>query len=373
MIYLDYSATTPVSDEVLDTFNAASLNFVGNANSIHTLGRKSNKLVTDATLQIASLLKIKPSEIIYTSGASESNNLAIKGICTMYKNRGKHVVTTKYEHSSVSEVMNYLSKNGYEITYLNGNKEGHIELEELKNVIRDDTILVSINAVDSEMGLVQNITEIGEFLKNYPKCFFHVDLTQMIGKMPIDLCNVDLASFSAHKFFGIKGIGCLVKKDKIEIEPLIHGGNSTTKYRSGTPAHPLIASLSKALRLSFQNTLENYEYVKNLNLIIRNYLKNYEDVIINSNLSDSPYILNVSIKGIKSETFVHALEEFDVYVSTKTACSDKESYSKSVYNLTGDLELAKSSIRISLSYITTEEEISKFLNIFDICYKRLKK
>jgi len=372
MVYLDYSATTPVNREVLESFNKASLEFLGNSNSLHNLGVNANKLIASATNQIADILKVKSSEIIYTSGSSESNNLAIKGICLKYQNRGKHIITTKYEDSSTYGPIEYLKKIGFEVSIINSNEYGIIDIEELKRVIRKDTILVTINAINSEIGIKQPVEEIGKILKSYPKCFFHVDLTQMIGKEYVNLENIDLASFSAHKIYGIKGIGCLIKKENVLLEPLIHGGKSTTDYRSGTPAHPLIVSISKALRLAIIDLDKKYEYVKELNEYIKNNVKVLENVYINSNEYCIPHILNISIKGIKAETFMHALEEHGIYVSTKTACSDKDSYSEVVYDLTKDLELAKSSIRISLSHLTTKNEIDKFIESFKDCYNKLK-
>ena len=373
MVYLDYSATTPVNSEVLDSFNKANLSFIGNSNSLHTLGINANKLVNSATKQIADILNVKNNEIIYTSGASESNNLAIKGICLKYQNRGKQIITTNFEHSSVSGPISYLKSLGFEISYINHNEFGLIDLEHLKNLLRDDTILVSINAVNSEVGIRQPIEEVGNILKNYPKCFYHVDLTQMIGKEKVDLTNIDLTSFSAHKFYGIKGVGCLIKKENVLLEPLIHGGKSTTEYRSGTPSHPLIVSISKAMRLAYNDIDKKYEFVFNLNKYLKEELKKYDKVFINSNDFCIPHILNISVKGVKSEVFMHALEKYDVYVSTKTACSDNDDYSEIVYSLTKDIDKAKSSIRISLSHLTTKEEIDIFLEAFDNCYKNLKK
>jgi len=372
MIYLDYSASTPVDKEVLDSFNKACLDFPGNSNSLHTLGTKANELIEMATKQIADILKVKSSEIIYTSGSSESNNLAIKGICNKYKNRGKHIITTHYEHSSVYGPLGYLQTLGYEVDFVNSKADGTVDLEHLNSLLTDDTILVSINAINSEIGIIQPINEIGKIVHKFSKCFYHVDLTQAISKVDVDLSNIDLASFSAHKFFGLKGIGVLIKKEKIALEPLIHGGKSTTVFRSGTPAHPLIVSISKALRMAVMDLDSKYSYVKELNEMVVAGLKKYPEVYINSNDKCLPHVLNVSVVGIKPETFLHALEKHEVYISTQTACSSEKAISASVLALTNDEERAKSSIRISLSYITTKEEIAKFLEIFDKCYKELK-
>ena len=237
--------------------------------------------------------------------------------------------------------------------------------------MRDDTILVSINSVNSEVGVLQPIDEIGKIIKEYPKCFFHVDMTQSVGKVNISLENVDLASFSAHKFYGPKGIGVLIKKEKVQIESLIHGGKSTTVYRSGTPALPLIVSLSKALRLAMNNINEKYDYIKILNDSLKSELSKYKGVFINSNNYSIPHILNLSIIGVKPETMLHALEEYDIYISTQSACSSGGT-STAVMSITNDIERAKSSIRISLSSLTTTEEIDYFLDAFSKCYKHLK-
>lgn len=371
MIYLDYSATTPVDERVLDSFNKACLEYPGNPNSLHTLGVKANKLIEASTSQIKKILDIDDSEIIYTSGASESNNLALKGIAYKYKNRGKHIITTNFEHSSIYGPLSYLQNEGFEVDFVDTDENGVVDIEKLKSLIRDDTILVSITAVNSEIGIKNPIEEIALVLKQYPKLFFHVDMTQSIGKYKIDLTNIDLVSMSAHKIFGIKGIGMLIKKDKIKLEPIIHGGKSTTVYRSGTPVLPLIVSLSKALRLIYENIDENYKKVSNLNNKIREKLEKMDLVSINSNKECSPYVLNISVKNIKPEVLLHALEEYEVYISTQTACASNTTLSKAVLALTKDEERARTSIRISLSYKTTEDEINKFFDIFTSCVDKL--
>lgn len=372
MIYLDYSATTPVNKEVLESFNNASLNYPGNPNSLHKLGVEANSLINSATEQISSLLKVNRDEIIYTSGSSESNNLAIKGIVSRFSNRGKHIITTVLEHSSIIAPLNYLIDQGYEVDFVPLDSNGRVSILELKKLLRDDTILVTINAVNSELGIKQPIEEIGELLKAYPKCFFHVDMTQSIGKIDIKLDNIDLASFSAHKFFGLKGIGVLVKKNKIAIEPLIHGGKSTTIYRSGTPALPLIVSISKALRLALDDLNKKYNHVLELNKYLKDNLSTYESVFINSNDYSIPHILNISVVGVKPETMLHALEKEEIYISTQSACSSSSTESKAVMNITHDHDRASSSIRISISCLTTKEEVMRFMEVFDTCYKRLK-
>ena len=360
MIYLDYSATTPTSEEVLDSFNKASRNFFANPNSLHKLGTKANELITSSTEQIADILHVKKEEIIYTSGSSESNNTAIKGIAYKYKNRGKHIITTEFEHSSIYGPISYLEKyEDFDIDFVETDEYGRVKIDSLKKLIRDDTILVSICSVNSEIGIRQPIEEIGAFLKDYPRCFFHVDITQSIGKEPVNLENVDLASFSAHKIFGIKGIGCLIKKEKVQIEPLIHGGKSTTIYRSGTPQLPLIVSLAKALELAYDNFDDKYNHVKEVNNYLLTKLKELP-VDINSTDKSIPHIVNFSLRGIDNKKMLKALEDDDIYVSTQTACA-LGNYSLAIYSLYNDTQRASTSLRISISYLTTFEEIDKFI------------
>lgn len=367
MTYLDYSATTPVSDEVLDSFVKAS-KYIGNPNSLHKLGTEAKNLIDASTKQISNILNVKPEEIIYTSGASESNNLALKGI-EIYKNRGNHIITTELEHSSIYGPLNYMANNGFEIDFV-PLKNGIVDIDSLKEMITDKTILVSISAVNSETGIRQPIKQIGKMLKEYPKVIFHSDMTQAIGKVNVNLENVDLASFSAHKFFGIKGIGALIKKQNIRLEPIIHGGKSTTIYRSGTPAPALIVSMAKALRLATENIEDNIKHVIKLNSILKENLEKYENVFINSTDNSIPHILNISILGVKPETMLHALEEDDIYISTQSACSTGNT-SKAVMALTNNVDRSASSIRISLSSKTTEEDINKFLKSFEKNYNRL--
>lgn len=371
MIYLDYSATTPVNKEVLSSFSKAAIEYPGNPNSLHKLGLESNKLIEASTKQIAKILGVKENEIIYTSGSSESNNLAIKGIADKYKNRGKHIITTNFEHSSIYGPISYLQKDGFDVDFVKTLDNGLVDLEDLERLIRDDTILVTICSVNSEIGVRQPIEEIKKIVKKHEKCFLHVDMTQSIGKEKISFDDIDLVSFSAHKFYGLKGIGCLIKKEKIALEPIIHGGKSTTIYRSGTPCLPLIVSLAKALRLAYENFDAKYEHVKVLNDYLKEKLSHYDLVRINSNDYCIPHILNISVLNVKPETMQHALEEYDIYISTKTACSSKENISRAVLALTNDKERAASSVRISLSYLTTKEECDEFLKAFDKCYKEL--
>ena len=371
MIYLDYSATTPPDKRVLNTYNKVCLEYPGNSNSLHKLGVYAKELEDYSTKRISELLKLKDKEIIYTSGSTESNNQAIKGICSKYQNRGKHIITTYLEHSSIKSTMNYLQDKGFTIDYVRLNDNGEIDLEHLQKLLRSDTILVSICAVDSELGIRQPIEKIKDILKDYPKCFFHVDCTQALGKINIDFNIIDLASISLHKIYGLKGIGMLIKNKKLVLDPIIHGGKSTTIYRSGTPPLPLIVSSMKAIDLIIPNIDNNYKYISNLNKIIITELKNYPDIHINSTSSSIPHVINISINNIKPETFVHALDEYDIYISTKSACSETNTMSDAVYAVTKDRDLASHSLRISLSHLTTKEEVLEFLKSFKKCYESL--
>lgn len=361
MIYFDNSATTKTRKEVLDTFYKVSEEFFANPNSLHKLGLKSKKLMKEAESQVASLMGVKSDEVIFTSSSSESNNMAIKGVIDYYKHRNKLVITTELEHASISETLQQLRED-ISVKYVKFDKFGHIDLDNLNALLQEEPVLVTIHHVNSETGIIQDIEEIGKLIKKYPKTIFHVDGTQSVGKIPVNLDNVDLFSFSAHKFFGIKGIACLIKKENINLLPLISGGDSQTVYRAGTPSVPLIASLAKALRLILEEEDENTLKVVELNKYLRNQLTNL-DVVINSPKDSSPYILNFSIIGKKPETVLHTFELFDIYISSKTACSSKEDYSKTLYALTNNMDISKSSLRVSLSKDNTKEEIDTFIKV----------
>ena len=374
MVYLDYSATTKVNDDVLDTYVKVSKEFVGNPNSLHKLGIDAKKLIDEATSQTANILGVKSSEIIYTSGASESNNTAIKGVALKYQTRGKHIITTELEHSSVVAPLNYLTTLGYEVDFVSLDENGRVNLDDLEALIREDTVLVTISSVNSEVGVKQDLNSISEVIRSRNnKTIFHSDITQSIGKEKIDISCLDLASLSCQKFYGMKGIGILIKKENISIEPLIHGGKSTTIYRSGTPATPLIASCAKALRLVYEDFDNKLLKVQEIHDYLIDKLKDL-DVDINSNEFCIPHIVNISLKNIKSEVMLHALEEDDIYVSTQTACSVGD-YSKSVYAVTHDKERSTNSLRISISYLTTKEEIDELIesltkNIESLSFRR---
>ena len=369
MVYLDYAAATPIDNEVLDTYYEISKKYYANPNSSHKMGLEAKELIKECTNNIANTLNVLPEEIIYTSGATESNNLVIKGICERYKNRGKHILISALEHNSIVSAVTSMSEKGFEVEVIPVTKEGIIDIEALKDMLRKDTILVSICTVDSEIGLKQPLNEISKVLKEYPNTIFHTDASQAVGKVDIDYSLVDLATITPHKFYGPTGIGILVKKKNIDLKPQIEGGKSTTIYRSGTPSLPLIAASSKAISLAINNQNNINNHIKELSNIVKDTLSKYNNVYINNTNDSIPHTINFSIKGIPALEVQRKLEEHNIYLSTKTSCCPIETPSKLVYALTKDKSLSSSSLRLSISHLTTKEEIDIFLQAFNSIYK----
>jgi len=373
MIYVDYAANTPADKNVLDYFMNTELSFTANPNSSHPLGRSAHDRLDKTTSALAEHLHVLKEEVIYTSGASEANNLAIKGIAHSYRAFGKHIISTCLEHPSISGSLTFLQEQGYEIDLIEINPQGQVDLAHLKELIRSDTILVSVCTVDSELGIIQPIKEISDILANYPNCRLHTDATQAVGKIPVDFCCGDCITFTPHKFYGLNGSGVLIKKITTSLTPLIHGGTGTTVFRSGTPALSHAVALEKAVSISFENMQERLKYVTELNCYLKQKLSAYPLVRLNSTEKSSPFILNLSVNGVKAKDLKAALEQYDICISIKSACSIQNTPSRAVYAITGDKKNALSSWRISLSHLTEYEEINKFLNIFDLCYKALTK
>lgn len=369
MIYLDYSATTPMNDEVLNTYVQISKNYWGNASSLHQFGAKANMLFEKAQEQALQLLNATDHQILFTSGATESSNLAIRGIAKQYKNRGNHIVTTVVEHSSVYETCKELEKEGYRVTYLKVNEQGMIDLEELRKSISKETILVSIMMVNAEVGTLFPIEKIGRIIKEVnPFTFFHSDIVQAFGKVEVDLdrFKIDLASLAAHKIYGPKGVGALVVRNRITLSPILFGGGQQEQNRPGTIDVASIVSMSKAMRLAVQNSSENYAKIKELNRVLYRELEKLSYLRLNSHEPSAiPHVINFSIQGVKAETVVHALAEQGVYISSKSACSSKSAKPSRVLQSIGcDDERASQSLRVSLSHLTKKEEIVSFLEIF---------
>ena len=369
MVYLDYSATTPVIDDVFDSYNTVTKEYFGNANSLHSLGLKSRELLSSARKQICEILKIKDDEMIFTSGATEANNRALIGVCLSRKKFGNHIIVSTLEHPSIYEICKYLESVGFKISYVNVDSEGVVDLEHLKSLINDKTILVSICGVNSETGVRQPLRTIKQVVKKENNnCYLHSDLTQGLGKIKINLDDVDLASFSAHKIYAPKGIGMLYKKDGVNIVPIMFGSDNS--HEIGTPALPLIVSFAKAIRLMYANFKEKEEIVSLCAKRLLDGLKKYDGIKLNRSKYTIDNILSISLMDIKPETFIHAMEKHDIYISSNTACSSGKS-STSVMAIYNDINRANTTIRISISYLTTEKEIDLFLNAFEVEYNKL--
>ncbi|MBN2540078.1 MAG: cysteine desulfurase [Bacilli bacterium] len=361
MIYLDYSATTPPDSRVLEAYQIFNQEYFGNPNSNHELGILAKHQIEKASKEIKEILRAENYEVIYTSGATEANNLALKGYALANQDKGKHIITSPYEHSSVTTVLNYLAKNGYEIDVLDTNKQGLVDLNELRNLLRSDTILVSIAMVNSELGIVQDFETIKEILSEHEHVVFHSDMTQAIGKLAIDLKGLDLVTLSAHKIYGLKGIGALLRKTSINLEPVIHGGKSNSFFRGGTPPAPLMNSLAVALRFAYKDFNKKIEHIKGLNEYLRDRLAEIKHCVINYK-DGIPQILNVSFLDLAAEHMHHELSKRKIYVSTQTACNSENSFSHTVKRVTNSNERASTSIRISLSHLTKKQEIDEFID-----------
>jgi cysteine desulfurase len=362
MIYLDNSATTKPFPEVVDSFVTVATKYFGNPSSLHELGMKSERLLTQAREQIAAALKAKPSEIIFTSGGTEANNFAIKGVAFQYRHRGKHIITTAIEHPSVSEPCQQLEQLGFEVTYLPVNEHGIVTVEQVKKALREDTILVSIMHVNNEVGAIQPVEEIGALLAHYPKTIFHVDRVQGISKVPLDMkkARIDLCTMSAHKFHGLRGAGILYVRQGIRLSPLLAGGGQEMQLRSGTENVPAIVAMAKALRIALEKYDQQIDYLWEVKQAWLNELKAIPEIQINTPAEHSaPHIINFSLKhGMKPEVFVHELAKSNIFVSTTSACSSKKKApSKTLLAMGVGDERAESGIRISLSFENTLEEI----------------
>lgn len=364
MIYLDNSATTKPNSSVLQSFNDVSLSFFANPSSIHELGGAVERLLTKAREQTAELLQVNSSEIVFTSGGTEGNNMAIKGIALQHQQRGKHIITSEIEHSSVFEACQSLEKLGFEVTYLPVNTDGVISISELEAAIKDDTILISVMHVNNELGSIQPIEEIGNIAKKHPKLYFHVDDVQGLGKIPLQLSNsgIDLCTYSGHKIHGLKGTGILYKSKRTTLFPLFHGGSQEASIRSGTENVAGSVSIARALRLAKENELEAKQHLCDMQSYLRAELAKIKGVIINtSKQTGAPHILNVSVPGLKPEVIIHMLSEQGIFISTRSACSSKTLNESRILTACGfNKDRASSALRISLSAQNTKDEITTF-------------
>lgn len=367
--YLDNSATTSCSKAATEKMVELLTQDYGNPSSMHMKGVIAEKYITEAKKKIAKSLKVEEKELIFTSGGTESNNLAIIGSALANKRAGMHVITTSIEHASVTNPFIWLSENGFEVTYLGVDAYGQIQMDELKNAIRPDTILVSIMHVNNEIGALQPIEEAGKIIKaTNPKCLFHVDAIQSYGKMQIfpKKWNVDMLSVSGHKIHGPKGSGFLFVKDKTKVKPLIHGGGQQKGMRSGTENVPAIAGLAVAAEEMYQNLEENRNHLFALRDYFIEEVEKLDGVSVNGKKDhdSAPHIVSVSIEGVRAEVILHTLEDRNIYVSAGSACaSNKPAISSTLQSIGLKKELLDSTVRFSFSIHTTKEELDYALDV----------
>ena len=376
MIYFDNSATTQINEDVLQTFIEVSRNVNANPSSMHILGDQAASLMQQSRMQIASLLNVTPQEIYFTSGGTEGDNWAIKGTAIEKKNYGKHIITSTVEHSAVSDSINQLEQFGFEVTYLPVNKKGIVSVDDLRKAIRPDTILVSIMAVNNEVGSIQPIEKIGEVLQDYPTIHFHVDAVQAIGKVPLFLgpnSRIDIAVFSSHKFHGPKGSGFIYLKKGRKIAPLLNGGGQESNGRSGTENVAGIAATGKALRLALTDVCAKQGKQRDIKDYLTNELKNYSKVTLFSTAAGTPHILCFALKGIRGEVLLHAFESEGIYISTTSACSSRKKIrSGTLSAMRIPDSVAVNAVRVSFSDTNNMEEAKRFMEIFEILYKKFQ-
>ncbi|MCI1856817.1 MAG: cysteine desulfurase [Sporolactobacillus sp.] len=376
MIYLDNSATTKPYREAMETYLQVSEQFFANPSSIHSLGGKSEALLKRSREQAAALLNIGDDEIVFTSGGTEGNNLAIKGAALAYRNRGRHLITTAVEHASSLNAFRQLEKLGFEVTYLPVDRDCRVSFADFKKAYRKDTILVSIMHVNNEVGTVQPVREIGEFLKTKPTTVFHVDHVQGFAKIPLHLHEegIDLCTISGHKFHGPEGTGLLYVRRGTQLEPLLSGGGQEQGRRSGTENLPGICGMVRALRMTKEREAEGIRHLAGLWEQLREGLETIDNAVIHTPARGAaPHIVNVSLTGVRSEVLVHALEQRDIYVSTKSACSSRDNGASRILLAMGVPENeARQAIRISLAYENSKAEIGVFLATLGELDRRLK-
>lgn len=379
MIYFDNSATTKVHPEVLTTYTKVGEAIWGNPSSLHKMGENAYNLLEQSRAQIAELLGCQKEEIFFTSGGTEGDNWAIKGTALEKGIYGKHLITTQVEHPAVLNSMKQLEKLGFEVTYLPVDENGRVSVEELKQALRKDTILVSVMAVNNEVGTIQPIKEIAQVLADHPKVHFHVDAVQAVGKGLTDLImdeRVDLVTFSGHKFHAPRGVGFLYKKSGRKLAPLLSGGGQEKNLRSSTENLPAIAAMAKALRLLLENETKNVAHEQAIRQKIFEHLQAFDKVTLFSQLDDkfAPHILCFAIAGVRGETIVHAFEDQGVFISTTSACSSKKGQvSSTLHAMQVDDKIATSAVRVSLDENNTLSEADKFNQIFDDIYQKFLK
>ncbi|MFC4769618.1 cysteine desulfurase family protein [Effusibacillus consociatus] len=367
-IYLDNSATTRPFPEVVETMTEVLTEYYGNPSSLHRKGMESEEKVDRVREDIAKTLRGKPAEIIFASGGTEANNLAIQGVARRYKNRGTHIITSSVEHSSVLDVMKFLEGEGFRVTYLPVDENGRVSVADVEQALTDQTVLVSIMYVNNETGSIQPIQQIGQLLSSRPKTLFHVDAVQAYGKIPLRVKEgkVDLLSISAHKLHGPKGIGALYAREGIDLVPLVYGGGQEKGKRSGTENVPGIVGFGAAVRKVFPQLEANRSRMQALrDLLITSIRDSIPEIRVNTPAENAaPHIVNVSFPGVKGEVLVHALETEGVYVTTGSACSSREKKYSHVLKAMGLTEKElDGAIRLSLSSETGETDIHEAVRL----------
>lgn len=362
MIYFDNAATTKIYDDALTSYVQVSQKFFGNPSSLHQLGVDAYQVLTKARAQVASLLSVLPEEIFFTSGGTESNNWAIKGTALEKSVFGKHIITTKIEHPSVLQTCKQLERFGFEVTYLDVDSKGNVSIDQLKENLRKDTILVSVMAVNNEVGAVQPIDEIAKVLEEYPSIHFHVDAVQAVERASqlLAIGRIDLLSLSAHKFHGPRGVGIMYKKFGRKIQALLTGGGQEKGERSTTENLPGIVATTKALRMA----LEEKSVTGDLRSKLWKELATKPEIRIFSPEDGASHVLCFAIKGVRGEVVVHAFENHGIYISTTSACSSKKADSSStLYAMDVPTEWATGAVRVSFSNDNTKEEVEQFINV----------
>jgi len=380
-IYLDYASTTYVDRGVLKKMLPFFSNFFGNPSSLHMAGRTNKKAIDMARAGIASILKARREEIIFTGSGTESDNLAVIGTALANSKFGKHIIISKIEHKAVLEAAKKLEKQGFEVTYLNVDQDGLVKLTELKKSLRKDTVLVSIQYANNEIGTIQDISEISKIIKLFKKekrfPLFHTDACQAAGALSLDVnkLGVDLMTFNGSKIYGPKGVGCLYVKIDTKIEPLIVGGGQEMGLRSGTENVPFIVGLSEALKLADKIRIkENKRQMQLRDYFVKNIMKSVDGVILNGHPKNRlPNNINISVKGIEGESLVLMLDHYGIYCSTGSACSSFDLVPSHVLAAVGlSAELAQGSIRITLGRDTSKEKINYVLKILPVVVKKLR-
>ena len=363
MIYFDSTATTKPRQEVLDTYLKVVQNYWENPSSIYLPSVKANALFEKSKEVILKALNLKNHEIIFTSNATEANNLAIQGIVNNYYGKGFRIITSKIEHPSVYNLYKELETKGFDVKYLDVDEKGIVDLKQLENLMNKDTLIVSIMYVNNIIGTIEPINEIIKIVKQYPRCKLHVDMVQALGKVNlIDLNDIDLMTISSHKIEGIKGVACLIKKKNLNLTKVLIGSNQQEGIKPGTIDTAGAASMAKAVQLALNEQNESFKYVKALRDNLISELEKIDEIKINSNDLCSPFIVSISYYGYKAETLLHYLEEKEIYVSVGSACAaQKETPERTILETTKDLKRATSSIRISLSHLNTIDDINKLI------------